>query len=59
MLLVEFLDIAAMEPLMFAIPETAGLLVIGLGLLSTAALLRKVLREPVKCEVDEDLEDTI
>ena len=59
MLLVESLYVAAMEPLMFAFPETAGLLAIGLGLLSTAALLRRVFREPAKCEADEDIEDTI
>lgn len=48
--MVEFLDNAGIEPLMLAIPETAGLLVIGLGLLSAAALLRRVFREPSKSE---------
>ncbi|MBP6004109.1 MAG: hypothetical protein KA746_11795 [Pyrinomonadaceae bacterium] len=57
--MVEFLDNAGIEPLMLAIPETAGLLVIGLGLLSADALMRRVFCELRKSETVENLEDTI
>lgn len=59
MISIEALNNIAIEPLLLAIPETAGILVIGLGLISTAALLRKVFRVPTKIEADESLEDSV
>lgn len=39
----EILDVAASGPMLFGIPETAGLLAFGIGLISVAVILRWVL----------------
>ena len=41
---VEILNLAALRTLLIGIPESAGLLVFGIGLVITAVLIRRLLR---------------
>lgn len=42
--LVEIFNLAAIKTLLVSIPETAGLLIFGVGLVLTAVLIRRLLR---------------
>lgn len=43
LVLIEITYIAAIEPLLFGIPESVGLLAFGIGLTATAVIIRWVL----------------
>lgn len=48
----EILDIAAFGPFLIGIPESAGLLAFGVGLVSAAAILRWVLARNDEAKAD-------
>ncbi|HEX3101727.1 MAG TPA: hypothetical protein VHQ01_08045 [Pyrinomonadaceae bacterium] len=51
--LVEIFNIAAIRTLLVGIPESAGLLVFGVGLVLTAVLIRRLLGRKADEEADE------
>ncbi len=51
----ETLDIAVFQPLLLGIPESLGLLVFGIGLVTMAMLLRWILGEGKETKTDENL----
>jgi len=55
----ELKDIAAIGPLLVGLPESTGLLVVGLGLVAAAVLLRRILGGTAKGKSTEDLKNTL
>ena len=53
--LVEIFNIAAIRTLLVGIPESAGLLVFGIGLVLTAVLIRRLLGREAEDKADEKL----
>ncbi len=53
--LIEIFNFAAIETLLVGIPESAGLLVFGIGLVLTAVLIRRLLGRSSQPKTEEKL----
>jgi len=58
-LMFETLDIAVFEPLLLGMPESLGLLLFGIGLITMAMLLRWILGGNEEEKVDDNLGDKV